>query len=264
MERPLFSIITVTYNPGKGLARTVESIKTQRCQEFEHIIKDGGSTDGSVQQFARALNGYNPIVICTPDQGIYDGMNQALNYCTGKYVYFLNAGDEFIDENVLTRILSAYQRRPEIDLVYTDYISTNSLIKYGSPRKLYGYTMFRNMLCHQVMFLSAARLNGQRFDTRYKVAADYDLFLRLINDGLNYEYLPFVSVVMQAGGYSSRNQVLSLKEVKIIRKIHFGAMALMYSIAHAITFPALRKTLSTTRGFALIYRIIANFFNRYI
>ena len=94
---PLFSVVTVCKDCKDKLLRTARSVHEQKFQNFEYIIKDGGSTDGTVDVF-------NEIqatkIISEPDSGIFNAMNIALDYCSGEYVIFLNAGDTFCDAYV--------------------------------------------------------------------------------------------------------------------------------------------------------------------
>lgn len=104
-RRPFFSIITVCFNAGDALPLAVRGLREQSCGDYEHIIKDGGSTDGSVERVRSLVDGDGRTkVISCPDGGIYDAMNAALSLLRGRYVYFLNCGDGFADPEVLADI----------------------------------------------------------------------------------------------------------------------------------------------------------------
>ena len=97
------SIITVNYNNREGLARTARSVVEQTFSDFEWIVVDGGSTDGSVgviQEYADCI----AWSVSEPDGGIYEAMNKGLDMASGEYVQFLNSGDSFIDQTVLERV----------------------------------------------------------------------------------------------------------------------------------------------------------------
>ena len=85
MNRPFFSIITITLNAGNSLHRTMQSVVQQTYSDYEHLIKDGGSTDGSIEHAVPTLK---QRVIVQLDSGIYSAMNQALKECIGEYVLF--------------------------------------------------------------------------------------------------------------------------------------------------------------------------------
>lgn len=96
-----FSIIVVCYNAGEKLQKTIESIRAQTETDYEIVVKDGLSIDGSVE---RLSPGKNMKIIKKRDKGIYDAMNQAIAHASGKYIFFLNCGDFFGDRNVLSRV----------------------------------------------------------------------------------------------------------------------------------------------------------------
>jgi glycosyltransferase involved in cell wall biosynthesis len=224
-EQPLFSIITVTLNPGATLGRTVDSVKSQRCREFEHIIKDGGSIDGSLQRFAAAADDYRPNVIRQQDSGIYDAMNQGLSLARGKYVLFLNSGDRLYDENVLEIVAAQVSRDPAPVLVYGDYYDEPLRMVMRSPKRLGGFFLYRNTLCHQACFVERSAIEGLGgFDTSLRVLADYDLLLRIVR-GLRapcqYVRSPLASTL--GGGFSAQrsNAEFALGEAVLLRRRYF-------------------------------------------
>lgn len=102
---PLISIITITYNAEEFLERTIESIKLQTVKDFEYILIDGGSKDGTmtiVNQNAEIFD----TVISEKDNGLYDAMNKGLKLATGEYVWFMNAGDQIAEPDAIDKIKS--------------------------------------------------------------------------------------------------------------------------------------------------------------
>ena len=107
MQRPFFSIVVVSLNPGERLEKTLNSILSQTYQNYEVILKDGGSKDGSLISLKeKGFFEDKPMikVVEQPDKSIYDGMNQAVTYATGNYVQFLNCGDYFYSDTVLEEV----------------------------------------------------------------------------------------------------------------------------------------------------------------
>lgn len=116
------SIITINRNNAEGLKRTLDSVKSQECQEFEHIIIDGASTDDSVkiiESYVRDVScmKYNVLWVSEPDKGIYEAMNKGVRMAHGEYTLMLNSGDYLVDERVIERIM------PELD--ETDIVQGN-------------------------------------------------------------------------------------------------------------------------------------------
>ena len=99
-----FSIIVVCLNEGEKLHKTVQSILDQTEEDYEIIIKDGGSADGSVEKLLTAASNGRIKIYREKDSGIYDAMNQAVKHASGEYIFFLNCGDYFYQEDVLFRI----------------------------------------------------------------------------------------------------------------------------------------------------------------
>lgn len=104
-ESPLFSVITVTYNALPGLQRTVEAFQRQSFRNFEHIIVDGDSRDGTADWLAE-VDHAQIRCISEPDKGLYDAMNKGLGMARGQWVWFVNAGDEPFDPSTLTMLSS--------------------------------------------------------------------------------------------------------------------------------------------------------------
>jgi glycosyltransferase involved in cell wall biosynthesis len=255
---PFFSIITVCLNSGGLLAETVRSVMSQKFPGYELIIKDGSSTDGSVQ----TIEPDEKIrIISRHDLGIYDAMNQALGVARGKYILFLNSGDTFVSDEVLSKVYHLVSdEKPS--LVYSDYFKGpgKSLIK--SPAILDGRYLIRTMLCHQVCFFHRrCYQQSGPFDLNFRVAADYDFLVRVIvKDRQSSAYLPFPTVHYLGGGFSVIHAKRSLREVKQIRKRYFPRRTRMFFYAwYNLTFPALRIRMVERFQPHHYYRL-ANFF----
>jgi glycosyltransferase involved in cell wall biosynthesis len=179
MAQPLISIITVVYNGQELLAETLQSAISQTYKQIELVIVDGGSKDNTVgiaQQFAA----YTGTLISEKDAGIYDAMNKGIKAAKGEWVYFLNAGDAFYDQEVLAGIFGT--DRSAVDLIYGKVQTVNEPtgINYitGAPVSLPDFYK-RFPVCHQGTFTrkSAFEQLGN-YDLRYKMVADHQWFVR--------------------------------------------------------------------------------------
>lgn len=226
MEGPFFSIITVSYNAGELLQKTADLLRAQTCRDYEHIIKDACSTDGSLD----ALSADEQTrVISKPDDGIYDGMNQAIAEAKGDYIYFFNCGDSFADENVLADIKSAITAAesengaPEAaDIVYGNYIHDG--IVNIQPKHLAVEYLYRRPLNHQSMFISRnvfGAVGG--FDTSLKIRADHEHTLRALKNGIRFLHVPRNVCVYEGGGYSEKpeNRQMRIDELEAIRSKYY-------------------------------------------
>jgi glycosyltransferase involved in cell wall biosynthesis len=200
----LFSVVTVALNPGPDLERTVRTVLGQTFGDFELIIKDGGSTDGT-----EALTWADARVRrhTSPDNGIFDAMNQSLGLATGRYVHFLNAGDTFVDERVLADVAAAIRSRPDVPFFYGDVHKPRSRSGYELyPPRLGRRWLFMNTLCHQACFIAgSAYLDAGGFETTHRTGADPRLLMRmLVRDRLPHRHVGRVVVCYQGGGVSAR------------------------------------------------------------
>ena len=258
----MFTIITVCLNAGDGLHKTIESVLMQDFSDFKIIVKDGMSTD---QSFETIPTDERIIKIQEKDAGIYDAMNQALSYTDGQYILFLNAGDVFFDRNVLKNYYDTIINNEYPDLVYCDYTTTRLMEYVQSPPKLSKFFLFRTMLCHQVCMIKRKCYEKMgRFDTEFMVDADYDFLLRLLlGMGATHKHTKMLGVVSASDGFSSQHQKKAQKEVKIIRKKHFGKSYLFYRILLIMTLQPLRIKIANGTGLSgRLYQRFVNLLNR--
>lgn len=176
-----FSIVVVCLNPGKEFEPTIQSILNQKFTDYEIIIKDGGSNDGTLE---RIPDDQRICLIKAPDKGIYDAMNQALEAARGEYIYFLNCGDYLYDENVLGIISSQIdnmekneQSDKKASVIYGNLWDRMANAKTSSNPVIDEFACYRNVPCHQTCFYNREMLLMHPFITKYKVRADYEQFL---------------------------------------------------------------------------------------
>jgi glycosyltransferase involved in cell wall biosynthesis len=180
-DQPLVSIIIVTYNAGKYLKECLDSIINQPFIQFELIIKDGCSTDNTLEILEDYKNYINKID-STADKGIYDAMNAAVKYAQGKWIYFLGADD---------RLLFSFsdfciELNHTNTLYYGNCITANGVFG-GSYSK---YKLAKYSICQQAIFYPANVFNKYTYDTKYRVFADYALNLQCWGDStIKKQYL---------------------------------------------------------------------------
>lgn len=220
---PLFSIVTVCLNPGKSLHKTIESILSQDYVDFELIIKDGCSSDGT--EFFSS-DDQRVRFVSTIDRSIYHAMNQAIDLCNGKYIIFLNAGDSFFSRDVLSSIQShcASDKSPEVLYVdrYNEKYCTNNIY----PDRLTAFYLYRRPVCHQATYIRRdIILKHGKFDLSYKILADYDLLVKtIVGHNASHRHYPIVGVSYEDDGISSQVSTAKLKKEEIakIREKYFS------------------------------------------
>ncbi len=201
-----YSVIVVCLNAGQRLYETVKSILGQTYRNFEVVIKDGGSTDGSVEALASAYQDSRLHVHRLKDNGIYDAMNQAVKLAAGTYFLFLNAGDSFYDEHVLERITDEIEHK-KADIIYGNlYHKALDTIIYAAP-EINDFTCYRNVPCHQTCFYHRTLFDKRGYLPKYTVRADYEHFLWCYyKKKAAICYVPEVIASYEGGGYSETKE----------------------------------------------------------
>jgi glycosyltransferase involved in cell wall biosynthesis len=246
-SRPLFSIVTVTLNPDAALQRTVDSVGRQTFGDFEHVIKDGGSSDGSIERLRAP---HAPRIVVRSDSGIYDGINQAIGLCRGRFVQFLNAGDTLAGPHVLAEVARAVERHPKCELFYCDDLNARRGLRSRVPERATPFFLYRRPICHQAWFVAAeclARVGP--FDTRYRFCADHDFFVRaVVANRIAALRVPVLGVVYQGGGASDTSASIGavLREYGDIRARYYSrGERLAYGCAVALTAPGVRRRIQS-------------------
>ena len=174
----LISIITINYNNSLGLKKTIESVINQTSHDFEYIVIDGGSNDGT-QEIIQEYNDKISYWISEKDTGIYQAMNKGWRQATGEYCLFLNSGDYLYDENV---IQSSYNliANNRADIIYGDLFAfdetQNWISKFTEPISLYYFS--NNFIPHPSTFTKRSlliKLNG--FYEHYSILSDWIFFV---------------------------------------------------------------------------------------
>lgn len=236
---PFFTIVTVCLNAGNGLRKTVESVISQKFKDYEYIIKDGLSSDGSMDRLD--LNS-NCFVVNSKDIGIYDAMNQGIECSKGKYILFLNAGDLFYDEYVLIHFYKSIIDNNYPALVYSDLIPTRTGRRFYNPDKLSPFFLFRSMICHQTWMLHTEIVKqGFRFDSSHRLYGDYDLLLHiLMKEKKSYLHMKEIGVIYQSDGFSSTNIGKFSHELREIQTKYFKNRYFLFKFFHLLTLPKFR------------------------
>lgn len=284
MQRPFFSIVVVSLNPGERLEKTLDSILKQTYTDYEVILKDGGSGDGSLSglQEKGFFDNKNQIkIIEQKDKSIYDGMNQAVAYVKGRYVQFLNCGDSFYSDRVLEEVADyiVKQRKEQIKsniagdfaievieeqpIIYygNQYNQLQETIVYSAPQ-INDFTCYRNVPCHQVCFYDYRLFEKRAYELKYKVRADYEHFLYSIyQEGAKGISMPIVVASYEGGGFSEtrENRKRSAQEHKVITTKYLGkAKAFKYRMIMWLTLAPLRTAMAESPVLSGIYNGIKN------
>jgi glycosyltransferase family 2 len=208
-NKPMVSIITVVFNGEKYLEQTIKSIVNQTYKNFEYIIIDGGSTDGTIG----IIKKYEDKIsywISEKDNGIYDAMNKGIEKANGDWINFMNAGDSFYMDNILENIFLQNDFK-NIDVIYGNhnviYPNKTKIKKAGDINNIWKGSQF----CHQSSFVSSRIHKQCKFNTSNRIGADFEFFYTIYKKGnVKFKYVDIVMVNYFAGGLSDIERVDSI------------------------------------------------------
>ena len=206
------SIVTACYNSVSTILDTLRSIQMQTHQDIEHIVIDGGSSDGTLEILEQNIE-HIAVLISEPDKGLYDAMNKGISKATGDVIGMLNSDDLFANRNALAMIVNKLSD-PSIDACYGDLIyvkcdDIDQVVRYWKSSE-YKPDLFSKgwVPAHPTFYVrkSIHDKHGILFNTNYELAADYDIFLRLLfTNKINVAYIPEVLVKMRLGGATNKS-----------------------------------------------------------
>ncbi|MCT4654328.1 MAG: glycosyltransferase [Cohaesibacter sp.] len=205
------SIISATFNREETIKSSIASLQNQSYGDYEHIIQDGGSSDGTLD-IIRSLSDERTFLLSEKDAGIYDALNKALLRASGDVVGLLHSDDIFASDQVLEQVAKAFED-PDVDAVYGDlqYVSKDDTERV--IRNWVSGTFSREKLAkgwmppHPALFLRRSLIDDLgAYDTSFQIAADYDTILRYFSQpDFKAIYIPHVFVKMRVGGESNRS-----------------------------------------------------------
>jgi glycosyltransferase involved in cell wall biosynthesis len=193
------SIITINLNNAQGLQRTIESVISQTFTDYEYIIIDGGSTDGSVdiiKQYEDKITYW----VSEPDKGIYNAMNKGILQAKGEYLQFLNSGDWLLDGNKLQQV---FDERPNEDIVYCDLKTDKEIWSY--PDKLSLFSFFKGTIGHPASFIKKILFyNIGFYNEKNKIISDWEFFLiAIVKFECSYKHIALLVTYFDKTGISS-------------------------------------------------------------
>ncbi len=223
------SIITVVYNGADLLEGTIQSIRKPYHQDIEYLVIDGGSQDGTLD----VIHNNDDLIdlwVSDRDKGLYDAMNKGLNLATGRFVWFLNAGDQIASDEILKKILNALN--DEIDLVYGEIMivgehreplgTRSELSTQKLPTKLswksYRYGM---RVSHQAFIVRKSIAPQYKLNN---LSADIDWCIECLKNSRKNLLVPGIFVTYLAGGVSKKKWNQSIHDRYQILKKHFGVI----------------------------------------
>lgn len=225
--RPTFSVITVVFNAESLVGDTGRSLRSQVCGDYEWIVVDGASRDATVS-VARELKVPNTRVLSEPDRGIYDAMNKGIAMARGQWLYFLNAGDSYVDSRVLEDVSDFIDRHPDTRLLHGNIRHLESHRTY-TERTAYvtRWLLIYEDLNHQSVFAHRSLFESLgSFNLDFRTSADYDWLLRVFRSGAKIRFIERTIANFLDGGMHAQNPAALAKERRELRNQYAGPISL--------------------------------------
>ena len=242
---PLVSVITAVFNNIHVVGDALQSVQEQDYPNIEHILIDGGSTDGTFE-FLNARRAQLSYLISEPDTGIYDALNKGIKVAQGEYIAILHSDDVFDSPHVISALVESLEQNGA-DVCCSDVVITDR--QSNSIQRFYMAHYFRNWLLRIGWMpphpgLLIRRSIHERFgvyDTQYKIAGDFDFLVRIfLSDAVSWTYLNQVTTKMRTGGASNsgiRSKLNILREQNsILRRHGFFSSPLLLGLRYPLRF----------------------------
>lgn len=208
------SVVTATWNSGKTLQDTIDSLLRQSYTDVEHVIKDGGSTDNTIYVIKKNEEYYSEkkiIWVSERDGGIYDAMNKGVEMATGDVIGILNSDDFYTSDDVLSRVAKEFEAHPELEAVYGDihFVKPEDLGKctrYYSSKSFRPWMLrFGFMPAHPSFYVRREVYEKYGlYDLQFRTSSDFEWMVRLFaKHHIRTKYLPMDFVTMRDGGEST-------------------------------------------------------------
>jgi len=216
----LLSVITVAFRNYEGVVKTWRSLRNlagDPSLNFEWIVVDGGSNDGTAE-FLEKLNGeYNLRYISEKDRGIYDSMNKGIDMAQGRYAIFLNSGDIFHDDvaQFVRQLVRVQDNAMYMGDALLDFGDGNKVRRTAKP----GWYIYHSLpASHQAIFFPLSGLKTYPYDLQYRVSSDYALAARLYKAGYPFKRLPGLVSEFSMGGVSTSNNLELCQDARKVQR----------------------------------------------
>ncbi|MCT7530915.1 glycosyltransferase family 2 protein [Aliarcobacter cryaerophilus] len=253
---PKVTVVTVTYNAEEYLEQTIKSVIKQDYPNIEYIIIDGASSDRTVR-IIKEYQKYISYWTSEPDSGIYDAMNKGIDIATGEWINFMNAGDSFVEFSTISNVINNLDKNTDIvagDIYYLENGKSTYKKSHNLDKK------FNGMFCfHQTMFTKIELLKKYKFNTSFKIAADYYFTLKCAMNNYNFQFVDFAVANFLSGGISETNKIQAKIEDLFVQSHYIKNKNDIFDLA---SFQYLKKQDTSNENYTFTY--FMNSFYKYI
>lgn len=230
----VLSIITINYNNNAGLIKTMQSVINQTCKQFEYIIIDGGSNDGSKETILQNTD-HISYWVSEKDKGIYNAMNKGILAAKGEYILFLNSGDILNEKNVLQNCLPSLMQQTDFVYGNTFFDKNGKQAFVNYPDKLSFSFFLTDSLCHQSTFIKKSLFDDSLYNEDFKIISDWEFFvLKICKENKTYKHIPVTVSVFDVAGASAQQLAFNDRERNMVIEKHFPAFAADYAYIKAL------------------------------
>lgn len=233
----MLSIVTINRNNAIGLEKTMRSVAAQTCKEFEYIVVDGASTDGSVETVKKHEAEFNHLKwVSEPDSGIYNAMNKGLRMTSGDYIQILNSGDSLATPDVMERMLSALEKANKPSMFYGNMVKCfpdgrRCADKSFEGREITMLDMYTGTLNHDPTYIRRDMFEKYGYyDESLKIVSDWKWYLQtIVLGGEEPRYVDIDVTLFDMSGISETNKDLDRAERKqVLEQLFPGAVLADY------------------------------------
>lgn len=212
-----YSIITINYNNKDGLEMTIKSVLGQAFQDFEYIIIDGGSTDGSIDIIKKYESQIDHWV-SEPDNGVYNAMNKGIRKATGDYLNFMNSGDSYHSSSALETIAGLHS---DDDIIIGGYYETGKGVSHTiPPQNVTLLTLLKYTINHQATFIKKALFDKRLYDESYMIMADAKFnFQSIIIDNCSVTIIKDIIADYDTNGISSNYELYKAERQRFLKEL---------------------------------------------
>jgi glycosyltransferase involved in cell wall biosynthesis len=249
-----YSIITINYNDKKGLRQTIESVINQTYDDFEYIIIDGGSTDGSINVI-KEYEAHIAYWVSERDYGRYNAMNKGIQQAKGEYINFMNAGDSFHSSTVLEDIAKMNYTE---DIITGGFYNEEKNIKHIiKPQEVTLLTMLKNTFNHQATFFKKDLFKKRLYDELYTIQSDAKFnFLSIIFDNCSVRIIDYIIANYDFNGISSNVAFVEEEWNKLLLELFPKRIIEDYKKMYTEDEVSLIKLLPQLKNAPLIQRLV--------
>ncbi|WP_395054513.1 glycosyltransferase family 2 protein [Flavobacterium sp.] len=259
-----FSIITINFNNKNGLNDTIKSVFEQSFSNYEFIIIDGNSTDGSKELLEIHKEKF-AFAVSEPDLGIFNAMNKGIKVAKGSYLFFLNSGDSFNDELTLSNVNQLIEDKFDICYGNLTYLNVkNSWDHWKFPKNLSLAFFINYSLPHQGSFIKKELFETiGLYNENLKISSDWEFFLKaIIINNASYKHIDIIVSKYDMNGISSNvnNENLVKSEKKLVLNNFFPLIAEDYLIIEELNSKRIKNILYIKK-FKFAWKLLKGFSN---